>query len=76
MMALCDAAVSGVGIVQLPKMMIGEQLASGKLICLLPEWAPRREIIHVVFPSRRGVLPSVRALIDYLAEHFQALGED
>lgn len=57
-------------------MMIREQLAAGTLVSLLPDWAPRREIVHAVFPSRRGVLPSVRALIDYLAERFQALNED
>ena len=68
--------MAGVGIVQLPRMMIREQLAAGTLVSLLPDWAPRREIVHAVFPSRRGVLPSVRALIDYLAERFQALNED
>ena len=76
MMALREAALAGVGIVQLPRMMIREQLAAGTLVSLLPDWAPRREIVHAVFPSRRGVLPSVRALIDYLAERFQALNED
>jgi hypothetical protein len=29
-----------------------------------------------VFPSRRGLLPSVRALIDFLAERFDMLRED
>ncbi|SDY53097.1 LysR substrate-binding domain-containing protein [Nitrosomonas sp. Nm58] len=57
-------------------MMVREELAQGKLIRLLPEWAPRREIIHVVFPSRRGLLPSVRALIDYLTDRFETLDED
>jgi len=30
----------------------------------------------VVFPSRRGLLPAVRALIDHLADAFNALNED
>ncbi len=76
MITLRNAALAGVGIVQLPAMMVRKELAQGKLIRLLPEWAPRREIIHVVFPSRRGLLPSVRALIDYLAERFEGLDED
>jgi len=42
----------------------------------LDDWAPRREIIHAVFPSRRGLLPSVRLLIDYLAQRFDALADD
>lgn len=76
MIALRDAALTGVGIVQLPTMMVCDQLAQGKLIRLLQDWAPRHEIIHVVFPSRRGLLPLVRALIDYLAQRFKMLDED
>ena len=37
---------------------------------LLPDWAPRQEVIHAVFPSRRGLLPAIRALIDHLVEGF------
>lgn len=76
MIALRDAAVAGVGIVQLPTMMVRDQLLQGTLVRLLPDWAPRREIIHAVFPSRRGLLPSVRTLVDYLAQRFNALNED
>ncbi|HML81819.1 MAG TPA: LysR family transcriptional regulator [Thiomonas arsenitoxydans] len=70
MPALCDAAVAGAGIVQLPLMMVQAQLASGQLTHVLPGWAPRPEIIHAVFASRRGLLPAVRALLDFLAEQF------
>ncbi|HKY01749.1 MAG TPA: LysR family transcriptional regulator [Burkholderiales bacterium] len=73
MNALLDAALSGVGVVQLPTMMLGDALESGALISVMPAWAPRGEIVHAVFPSRRGLLPSVRALIDYLAERFEKL---
>lgn len=76
MITLRDAAIGGIGIVQLPRMMVAEELAQGRLLHLLPAWAPRREIIHAVFPTRRGLLPSVRALIDYLAQRFQMLDED
>lgn len=76
MMALRTAALAGVGIVQLPLLMLRQHIADGSLVPLLPEWCPRPEVIHVVFPSRRGMLPSVRALIDHLAERYAALGED
>lgn len=76
MIALRDAAQAGVGIVQLPSMMVREQLADGSLLRLLPDWAPRNDIIHAVFPSRRGLLPSVRSLVDYLAQRFAALGDE
>lgn len=76
MLALRAAAVAGVGVVQLPTMMVREQIARGELRQLLPGWAPRREIVHAVFASRRGLLPSVCALLDFLAQRFAALEPD
>ncbi|MEA5444374.1 LysR family transcriptional regulator [Gammaproteobacteria bacterium AB-CW1] len=76
MPALRAAAEAGQGVVQLPRMMVTESLAENRLRSLLPDWAPPREIVHVVFPSRRGLLPAVRALIDHLAAGFAALEED
>ncbi len=76
MIALRIAAMAGVGIVQLPTLMVCDQLAEGSLVRPLPDWAPRREIIHAVFSSRRGQIPSVRALLDYLVSSFSALDED
>lgn len=76
MTALYNAALAGVGVVQLPNLMLGDSLASNKLVKVLPEWEPRREVIHAVYPSRRGLLPSVRALLDFLAERYTALGSE
>lgn len=76
MVALRTAALAGVGVVQLPRLMVSEQIAAGLLLCVVPDWAPRREIIHAVFPSRRGLLPGVRALLDHLAQGFAAIEED
>jgi len=76
MLALRAAAVAGVGVVQLPRMMLGESYARGELVQVLPGWEPRREIIHAVFASRRGQLPAVRKLVDYLARRFEELVED
>jgi DNA-binding transcriptional LysR family regulator len=42
---------------------------------VLPQWRPRAGIVHAVFSSRRGLLPSVRALLDFLAAEFAALTE-
>jgi DNA-binding transcriptional LysR family regulator len=67
MSALRNAAIEGVGIAQLPTIFICDDVESGKLINVLPEWSPEPGIVHAVFPSRRGLLPSVRALLDFLA---------
>ena len=76
MLALHRAALGGVGIVQLPLLMLDKDLEAGRLIHLLPEWSPRREVIHVVFPSRRGQLPAVRLLLDHLTASYKSFEED
>ncbi|WP_145513641.1 LysR family transcriptional regulator [Yersinia massiliensis] len=75
MTTLRSAAQRGVGAVQLPVMMVAEQLAQGSLVRLLPTWSLHHEIIHAVFPSRRGLLPSVRSVLDYLALRFSQLDD-
>ena len=76
MITLRNAALAGVGIVQLPVLMVRDHLTAGSLVRLVPDWTPHREIVHAVFPSRRGLLPSVRTLIDFLAQRFRSLHED
>lgn len=73
MVALRLAALEGVGICQFPEMVIRDDLAAGRLIDVLPGWAPRAGVLHAVFPTRRGLLPSVRALLDFLATEYASL---
>ncbi len=68
--ALRQAAVAGVGVVHLPSVVAREDLRAGRLLDLLPQWRPRTGLVHAVFPSRRGLLPSVRKLLDFLADEF------
>lgn len=73
MVALRLAALRGVGVCQFPTMVVREDLKAGRLVDVLPDWAPRAGIIHATFPSRRGLLPSVRALLDFLAVEYASL---
>ncbi|TXH06075.1 MAG: LysR family transcriptional regulator [Nevskiaceae bacterium] len=73
MITLRSAAIDGVGILHLPLLMLGDEIRAGRLVHLLPEWAPKRYITHAVYPSRRGLLPSVRALLDHLGQRFEML---
>lgn len=68
MAVLRAAAITGAGAVRLPTLTVWGDLESGRLATILPEWRPANEIVHAVFPSRRGLLPSVRALLDFLAD--------
>jgi len=65
---LHDGARSGLGVALLPQIVVAADIQAGRLIDLLPDWRPRPWIVHVVYPSRRGLLPSVRRLVDFLAE--------
>lgn len=67
MSALREAALQGVGIVQLPTIYVCDDIEAGRLINVLPDWSPEPGIVHAIFPSRRGLLPSIRALVDFLA---------
>lgn len=73
MVALRFAALRGIGVAQFPTMVVRADLENGSLVDVLPQWKPRAGIIHAVFSSRRGLLPSVRALLDFLAAEFGAL---
>lgn len=73
MVALRLATLQGIGVCQFPTMVIEEDVKAGQLVDVLPGWAPRTGIIHAAFPSRRGLLPSVRALLDFLADEYTAL---
>ena len=72
MAALREAALAGAGAARLPTLVVWEDLQARRLATVLPDWRPANEIVHAVFPSRRGLLPSVRALLDFLADECTA----
>lgn len=70
MAAVRNAAIDGLGIAILPDHVCREALIAGKLAHVLPDWRGLQGIVHLVFTTRRGLPPSVRALIDHLAAGF------
>lgn len=66
---LHQAALAGLGVVKLALLVAHQDLVKNKLIDVLPGWEPRGGILHAVFPSRRGILPAVRAFLDFLDEN-------
>ena len=69
------SAIMGLGFTVLPMMYCEEELASGRLVQLLPEWSLPGGWLQAVYPHRRGVLPAIRAWIDYLEEGFKSCGD-
>jgi DNA-binding transcriptional LysR family regulator len=69
--ALREAATAGVGIAYLPQFVVQASVSSGALERVLPQFSLPPGLLHAVFPSRRGMVPAVRALIDALAAGLQ-----
>lgn len=61
----------GAGIALLGTEVIGADLAGGRLVPVLVDEVPPRELpIHVVYASRRHLSAKVRSFVDFLAERF------
>ncbi len=70
MSTIRDAAIAGLGVAILPDHVCLEALEAGRLVRVLPAWRGLQGIVHLVFTTRRGLPPAVRALIDHLAAGF------
>lgn len=57
------------GIAQLPLLVVFKDIMQGRLVQVLPDWKPQSSIVHATFISRRGLLPSVRTLLDFLGSN-------
>ena len=66
--SLINAALKGIGIVQLPDYYVQDYLVSGELETLLDNYRKSDESIWAVYPNNRHLPPKIRLLIDYLAE--------
>ena len=63
-----EAVLAGLGIAALPEMMYGAALRAGKLAPVMPGWTLPVPQLYAVFLSRQGMVPAVRAFVDYLIE--------
>ena len=72
--ALRAAALAGVGLAHVPHFVVHQDIQRGELERVLPEFGLGSGLAHVVFPTRRGMVPAVRALIDALVAGFEDAG--
>jgi DNA-binding transcriptional LysR family regulator len=70
----CAAAVGHQGIVLQPSFLVGEHLASGALVEVLPGYRSIELGIYAMYPSRKHLTPKVRALVDFLVQAFRTPG--
>lgn len=68
------AVLGGIGMCFMPDYMCEEDLRVGRLVEVLPGWNPSPGIFHAVYPTRRGMVPAVRAFLDFLGQSIGAEG--
>jgi DNA-binding transcriptional LysR family regulator len=61
------AALRGTGIQLQPTFLVARELASGELVEVLPQYRSIELGIYAVYPTRKFLLPKVRALVEYLS---------
>jgi DNA-binding transcriptional LysR family regulator len=71
-LSLKIAALEGAGIASVPAGLVRAELAAGLLARVLPEWNAGGATISALIPHRGGQLPSVRALLRFIAQHLPA----
>ncbi|MYM62814.1 LysR substrate-binding domain-containing protein [Pseudomaricurvus sp. HS19] len=69
--ALLDAAMKGIGLVQLPDYYLADAISEGKLVTLLEKSQSAQEGIWAVYPSR-NLSFRVRTLLEFLLEKMAA----
>ncbi|WP_454827943.1 LysR family transcriptional regulator [Pseudoxanthomonas wuyuanensis] len=70
--ALRRAAVAGLGIALLPHAIVRQDLQTGLLVPVLPQYQRKGYGMHVLYPSRRHLPLAVSAFIDLVAEKLNA----
>jgi DNA-binding transcriptional LysR family regulator len=62
----------GLGLIQLPRYRLAEDLAAGTMVEVLPDAPPSPSPVYVLYPHNRQLSPRVRVFIDWLAAEFAA----
>ena len=64
----------GLGIAQMPRFHIADDLARGSLVALLPDNPPPSAPVSLMYAQNRQLTPRVRAFSDWLAQEFRRDG--
>jgi DNA-binding transcriptional LysR family regulator len=63
------AALAGVGVFLAAGFLVRDELESGQLVRLLPEYRPVEFTMNAVYPHRHHLSAKVRTFIDLLVHH-------
>ena len=62
------AAVNGLGLVMLPRYIVGRDIEKGKLVPIMEDYAIAPLDIHAVYPHRKYLSAKVRSFVDFIQE--------
>lgn len=68
--ALRMAALSGLGIIMQPEILLDDDLRAGRLVPLLPDYTPHARPMHVLMAADRKPPPKIRTFVDFIVERF------
>ena len=74
--ALIDAAVAGIGIVYGATAAMREDIASGRLLPVLPDQHLPKRPMYALYLPNRYLSPKVRAIVDFLSDAVPARSND
>ncbi|MGH6760942.1 MAG: LysR substrate-binding domain-containing protein [Phyllobacterium sp.] len=66
--SLMKAAEASLGIVCLPEVISAQAIREERLVRVLPAWTAGSVMTTILTPHKRGQLPAVRTVIDFLAQ--------
>jgi len=69
--ALRQAALKGIGIILMPKVLLAPDIQAGRLVEVLNEFTPPSRPVNAVYPKERQTTPKLASFVDYLAEHLK-----
>ncbi len=69
--SLMPALIAGLGIARLPDFILGDTVADGRLVEILPEWRPAPVGLHLLTPPSPLRPARVEALIAFLSERLR-----
>lgn len=70
--AVYQAALAGMGIVQLPSFIIGQSIRSGQLKEVLSAYRAEGSSIWIGYQKSRYILPKIRTFVDYYSAWIKA----
>lgn len=65
------AGVAGLGLIQVPRYRVEQQIRSGQLVSVLEHYPPPKMPVSVLYPHNRHIAGRVRVFVDWLAALFR-----